>query len=186
MRVGYARVSSRDQQIDAQLGRLGDCEQIFHEKESGARTARPQLDACLEFVRRGDTLVTTRLDRLARSVTHLCLIAETLERKGVALVVLDQAIDTGSPTGKLLFHLLAAIAEFELGIRKEQQRAGIAHARASGKRTGRPPRLNGEDQAKAVALVRGGHSPRAVGHRFGVDESTIRRYVGAASSFAAT
>lgn len=186
MRVGYARVSSRDQQIDAQLGRLGDCEQIFHEKESGARTARPQLDACLEFVRRGDTLVTTRLDRLARSVTHLCLIAETLERKGVALVVLDQAIDTGSPTGKLLFHLLAAIAEFELGIRKEQQRAGIAHARASGKRTGRPPRLNGEDQAKAVALVRGGHSPRAVGHRFGVDESTIRRYVGAASSFAAS
>jgi len=179
MRVGYARVSTRDQHIEAQLGRLGDCERLFFEKESGGTTARAQLDACLTFVREGDTLVTTRLDRLARSVAHLCSIAETLEHKGVALVVLDQAIDTTSPTGKLLFHLLAAIAEFELSIRKEQQRAGIAHARATGKSTGRPCRLNQEERAELCALAAAGTPTPALARRYRIAPRTVRRYAAA-------
>jgi DNA invertase Pin-like site-specific DNA recombinase len=103
MRVGYARVSTTEQNIEAQLERLSDCEKIFSEKKRGSLVECPELAACLEYVRQGDTLVVTRLDRLARSVTHLCAIADTLRRKNVCLVVLDQAIDTSTPTGKLLF-----------------------------------------------------------------------------------
>ena len=119
------------------MERLCDCEKIFSEKLSGKKDDRPQLAAALEFIRAGDTLVAVRLDRLARSVSHLCTIAETLQRKGVALQILDQAIDTTAPTGTFLFHMLAAVAEFELTLRKEAQRAGIAHARAAGKHMGR-------------------------------------------------
>jgi len=179
MRVGYARVSTREQHIDAQVGRLADCERVFFEKESGGKAARARLEECLNFVREGDTLVTTRLDRLARSVAHLCAIAETLEHKGVALVVIDQAIDTTTPTGKLLFHLLAAIAEFELSIRKEQQRAGIAHARSMGKSTGRPCRLNQEERAELCALAAEGTPTPTLARRYRIAPRTVRRYAAA-------
>ena len=97
--MGYARVSTTEQSIEAQLERLADCERVFQEKLSGAKTDRPELQRALEFVREGDVLVATRLDRLARSVAHLCQIAETLRRKGVELTILDQAIDTSTPGG---------------------------------------------------------------------------------------
>lgn len=177
MKVGYARVSTTEQNIEAQLSRLADCERVFSEKWSGAKQDRKELEACLTYVREGDTLVVTRLDRLARSVSHLCLIADTLRRKGVALVVLDQAIDSTTPTGTLLFHMLAAIAEFELNIRKEQQRAGMAHARATGKRTGRPPALRGADIADMQALARGGQTVPALARLFKVSPTTVRKYL---------
>jgi DNA invertase Pin-like site-specific DNA recombinase len=175
MRVGYARVSARDQNIDAQVGRLADCERVFAEKESGSKAGRPELAACLTFVREGDTLVVTRLDRLARSVAHLCSIAETLKDKGVALVVLDQQIDTTTAPGRLFFHLLAAFAEFELDIRKEAQRAGIAHARGVGKNTGRPRALDEADARAAVDLWESGKSQASVCRRFHISRSTLFR-----------
>ena len=175
MRVGYARVSTTEQNIEAQIERLADCEKVFSERRTGSLVERPELAAALEFVRQGDTLVATRLDRLARSVSHLCTIAETLSRKGVALKILDQAIDTGTPTGQFLFHMLAAVAEFELSIRKEAQRTGIAHARAAGRLTGRPTVLDMPRRARIMLLRGRGFSPAAIAEDLKISRSTVQR-----------
>jgi DNA invertase Pin-like site-specific DNA recombinase len=119
--VGYARVSSVGQSLDVQLDKLQHCDKIYQEKKSGADGKRPRLEACLEYVREGDTLVVTRLDRLARSTLHLCQIAEELKRQQVNLQVLDQNIDTNDATGRLLFNMLGAIAQFETEIRTERR-----------------------------------------------------------------
>ncbi len=142
--VGYARVSSVGQSLDVQLDKLKNCDKIFQEKKSGSSGQRPQLKACLEYIREGDTLVTTRLDRLARSTLHLCQIAEDLQRKKVDLHVLDQNIDTGNATGRLLFNMLGAIGQFETEIRAERQMDGIKKAREKGVKFGRKKRLNQE------------------------------------------
>src|SRR6476660_7433231 len=113
MLVGYARVSSTDKDLTVQRDRLTACEKLFEEKASGTDARRPQLQACLDYVREGDTLVCTRLDRLARSTLHLCQIANQLEQKQVHLQVIDQQIHTGDATGRLLFNMLGAIAQFE-------------------------------------------------------------------------
>jgi DNA invertase Pin-like site-specific DNA recombinase len=134
--VGYARVSSVGQRLDVQLDKLKHCDKIFQEKKSGASSRRPRLQACLEYVREGDTLVVTRLDGLARSTLHLCQIAQELARKQVNLQVLDQHIDTGNATGHLLFNMLGAIAQFETEIRAERQMDGIQKAKARGVRFG--------------------------------------------------
>ena len=175
MRVGYARVSTTEQSIEAQLGRLSECERVFSEKLSGKTADRPELARALEFVRQGDQLVATRLDRLARSVSHLCSIAETLQRKGVELQILDQAIDTSTPAGKFLFHMLAAVAEFELSIRKEAQRAGIAHAQAAGKHTGRPYKVT-KNVAYNIRVWRSeGLGVSEIARLSKVDRSTVYR-----------
>ena len=127
--VGYARVSSVGQSLDVQLDRLKHCDKIFQEKKSSASGKRLRLDACLESVREGDTLVVSRLDRLARSTLHLCQIAAELERKKVNLQVLDQNINTSDATGRLLFNMLGAIAQFETEIRAERQMDGIRKQR---------------------------------------------------------
>jgi DNA invertase Pin-like site-specific DNA recombinase len=144
MLVGYARVSSTDQRLDVQLAKLqaAQCEKVYQEKLSGRTRARPQLEACLDFVRDGDTLIVTKLDRLARSLMDLCAIMETLRRKQVAFQVLDQALDTSTSTGTLLFHVMGAIAEFENELRKERQMDGILLAKANGVRFGREKRLS--------------------------------------------
>lgn len=177
MRVGYARVSTPDQKMEAQLERLGDCERVFSEKDSGGKVAREQLARCLEYVREGDTLVATRLDRLARSVEHLCAIAATLEQKGVALEILDQAIDTSTATGRLTFHILGAIAEFERSIRLEAQRAGMAHARAKGTHMGRAPKLTVEEQEQLCQSYALGMRASALARRYRVDKRTVYRYL---------
>ena len=112
-KVGYARVSSVGQSLDVQREKLGGCDKLFEEKRSGTTDARPMLKQCLGYVREGDQLIVTRIDRLARSTLHLCQIAETLRKKGVDLVVLDQNIDTSDATGRLLFNMLGAIGQFE-------------------------------------------------------------------------
>ena len=114
-KVGYARVSSTGQSLKVQLDKLSKakCGKVYKEKNTGKSDARPQLKACLDYVRQGDTLVVSRLDRLARSTLHLCQIAETLQQKGVALQVIDQNINTADATGRLLFNMLGAIAQFE-------------------------------------------------------------------------
>jgi DNA invertase Pin-like site-specific DNA recombinase len=148
-KIGYARVSSTGQSLDIQLSKLtaygctdGDGV-IFQEKKSGTSAGnRTELQACLRHVRKGDTLVITKLDRLARSTLDLAKIADDLENRGVELVVLDQAIDTSTPTGKLLFSMLGAIAEFENAIRAERQSDGIAKAKDSGVKFGAKPKLS--------------------------------------------
>ena len=143
--VGYARVSSVGQSLDVQLDKLKHCDKIFQEKRSGSSSKRPRLKACLEYVRGGDTLVVTRLDRLARSTLHLCQLAEQLERKQVNLQVLDQNIHTGDATGRLLFNMLGAIAQFETEIRAERQMDGIQNAKARGVKLGREKSLTQQE-----------------------------------------
>ncbi len=135
--VGYVRVSSVGQSLEVQLDELKHCDKIYQEKKSGASGKRPRLEACLEYIREGDTLVVTRLDRLARSTLHLCQIAADLERKQVNLQVLDQNINTTDATGRLLFNRLGAIAQFETEIRAERQMDGIQKAQERGVHFGR-------------------------------------------------
>jgi len=147
-RIGYARVSSVGQSLEMQLAKLADCDKIYREKRSGTVGKRLQLDACLEYVREGDTLVVTRLDRLARSTLHLCQIAEELKRKQVHLQVIDQQIDTTGATGRLLFHMLGAIAQFETELRAERQMDGIQNAKARGVVFGRHKCLTRQQAAE--------------------------------------
>ncbi len=140
--IGYARVSSIGQSLDVQLEKLFECKKVFQEKKSGTSDKRPQLATCLEYVRDGDTLVVTRLDRLARSTLHLCKIADQLEKKGVNLKVLDQNIDTSDATGRLLFNMLGAIGQFETEIRAERVKDGVAKAQAKGIKFGAKKKLD--------------------------------------------
>jgi len=123
-KVGYGRISSIDQSLDEQKSKLDEngCEKVFLDKQTGTTVDGPRLTEVLNYVRHGDSLVITRLDRLARSTYHLTRIAQELRDKGIDLVVLDQDIDTSTPTGKLFFDMLASIAEFEADIRKAREK----------------------------------------------------------------
>ena len=142
--VGYARVSTKQQNLDIQLEKLNKygCEKIYQEKLSGVDQNRPELIRCKEYLREGDTLVITKLDRMARSAVDLGNIVKRFKEEGINLVVLDQNIDTTTSYGKLTFHILGAVAEFENEIRRERQIEGIAKAKAKGKSFGRPPILS--------------------------------------------
>lgn len=140
--IGYARVSSIGQSLEIQIDKLKACNKIYQEKKTGANMKRAALIECLDYVREGDTLVITRLDRLGRSTLDLCQIVNSLKQKGVAFKVLDQNIDTTSPMGMMLFHILAAFAEMETAVRKERQMDGIAKAKANGVRLGKEKSLN--------------------------------------------
>jgi DNA invertase Pin-like site-specific DNA recombinase len=142
--VGYARVSSTGQDLSVQLEKLqvSGCEKIFQEKRSGVDAGRPELKRCLGYLREGDTLLVTKIDRLARSTSDLYRIISQLAEKGVSFkVVDDSSIDTTSRTGKLVMGILALIAEFENDIRRERQMDGIAKAKERGVRFGRKAQL---------------------------------------------
>ncbi len=134
--IGYARVSSYGQSLEVQLEKLSHCDRIFQEKQSARTDAREQLQLCLDYVRDGDSLVITKLDRLARSTRDLLNIMQRMEDKQVKLVVLDQQIDTSTPTGMLLFTMLGAIATFENDLRKDRQMQGIELAKRKGTKFG--------------------------------------------------
>ena len=144
--VGYARVSSQGQSLDVQLEKLNKygCAKVYQEKISGVGQNRPELIACLDYVRKGDTLVITKLDRMARSAYHLGMIVEKLKQKKVDFVVLDQNIDTSTPHGTLMFQMLASFVEFENNLRKERQLEGIQKAKAQGKPFGRPLKVDND------------------------------------------
>ncbi|MEO1651929.1 MAG: recombinase family protein [Bacteroidota bacterium] len=144
MKIGYARVSTSEQSHDLQIDALhkAGCEKIYAETASGAKTSRPDLDALLEFIREGDTLVVWKLDRLGRSMSHLLSVVEALHQRGVGFICLAQNIDTTTPTGKLIFHIFGALAEFEKGLIQERTKAGLKAARARGRMGGRPSKLN--------------------------------------------
>jgi DNA invertase Pin-like site-specific DNA recombinase len=143
-RFGYGRVSTQDQNFDAQqdaLGRAG-VDKVFIEKISGTKASRPELDKLRELVRPGDIIVITRLDRLGRSTKDLLTIASEFEDKAVELEVLEQNINTKTPEGRFFFTMIAAVAEMEKGLNAARTRDGIASARARGRFGGRPPKLS--------------------------------------------
>lgn len=139
--IGYARVSTAGQSLDVQIEQLqkAGCGKIFQEKISGVKHGRHQLVAMLDYVREGDTVTVCKLDRIARSTKHLLDIVEQLEKKGVAFKVLNINMDTSTPTGKLMFTMLGAIAEFERSLMLERQREGIEKAKQAGHYKGRKP-----------------------------------------------
>jgi DNA invertase Pin-like site-specific DNA recombinase len=144
-RIGYGRVSTRDQNPDAQEDalRAARCDRIYIDRGVSGRLARrPELDRALDFARSGDALVITKLDRLGRSVKNLVDEVLALEARGIDLVVLDQGIDTTTPAGRMMFHVLSALAEFEAAMISERTRDGLAAARARGRLGGRPRALS--------------------------------------------
>ena len=176
--IGYARVSTEDQHIDAQLEQLhqAGCKRIYKEKASGVKVDRPQLAAMLDYVREGDTVVACKLDRIARSTKHLLEIVETLESKGVAFRVLNINLDTSSPTGKLMLTMLGAIATFEREMMLERQREGIAKAKEKGKYKGRKPTAR-EKAGQVVKLIAEGRTKDAVAKELGIGVASVYRIV---------
>ena len=142
-RIGYARVSTRGQNDDSQVDELTayGCDPIFADKASGKLAERPELDKALAYLRKDDVLVITRLSRAMRSLKHLLALAEELRERGVGLIVLKQSIDTTTPTGRLVFHILGAIDEFQRELIVEGTIEGLAAARARGRLGGRKPKL---------------------------------------------
>lgn len=179
MLIGYARTSTLDQKagLAAQMRDLkaAGCERIFTEEVSSVDVVkREQLAEALSFARTGDTLIVTKLDRLARSVAHLVELLARLEGKGVALRVLAMGIDTSTPTGKLMLTVLGGVAEFEREIMLERQREGIAKAKAAGKYKGRAPTA----QAKAddvLKLHREGVGGTEIARRLGIGRASVYR-----------
>ncbi len=183
MLVGYARVSTQDQDLALQLDALqaAGCERVFTEKASGAQRERPQLQAALDYMRPGDTLVVWKLDRLARSLKQLIETVEALGGRGVGLRSLTEAIDTTTSGGRLVFHIFAAMAEFERSIIRERTRAGLDAAKARGRKGGRPPALSAKDIAAAKALLRDPElTVEEVAARLKVAPSTLYRHLPAA------
>lgn len=175
--VGYARVSSVGQSLDVQIDKLKHCDKIFKEKKSGASDSRPKLRACLEYVREGDTLVVTRLDRLARSTLHLCRIAEELRSKNVDFKVLDQNINTGDATGRLIFNMLGAIAQFELEIRAERQMDGIRNAKQRGVEFGRKKKLSQHEQDQLRKKREEGVLIKTLMEEYNLSKASVYRYL---------
>jgi DNA invertase Pin-like site-specific DNA recombinase len=175
--VGYARVSSVGQSLTVQLDKLKHCDKIYEEKQSAATGKRARLDACLEYVREGDTLMVTRLDRLARSTLHLCQIAAELERKQVHLHVLDQSINTGDATGRLLFHMLGAIAQFETELRAERQMDGIQKAKAQGVRFGQAKKLTLQQITELQHKRKQGVLIKTLMQDYRISKATVYRYL---------
>jgi DNA invertase Pin-like site-specific DNA recombinase len=181
----YSRVSTLSQTADNQLLALRSfatargwiVTEFTDQGQSGAKEKRPQLDAMLAAVRarKVDVVACVKLDRLARSVHHLVAIVREFEALGVDLVVLDQAIDTSLPAGRLLFHVLAAISEFERDLIRDRVMAGLKRARAQGRRLGRPRKLI--DRARAERLLAQGFSLRHIARQLGVSPSTLSRAV---------
>ncbi|ELY6225575.1 recombinase family protein [Cronobacter turicensis] len=178
-RVGYARVSTDDQHIDLQRDALqqAGCGVIYEEAASGKNTARPELEPCRKALRAGDVLVVWRLDRLGRSLSDLVQIVAELEKRGVYFESLTEKIETGSASGKLQFHVFAALAEFERGLICERTQAGLAAARALA--GGRKPKLHDQQVKEIRALLRDPDMRVAdVARRYDVSRTTIYKYVG--------
>jgi DNA invertase Pin-like site-specific DNA recombinase len=180
MLVGYARVSTQDQNPALQLDALqaAGCEMVFVEKASGAQLDRPELLAALEYLRAGDSLVVWKLDRLAHSLKQLIETVELLESRSIGLRSMTEAIDTTTAGGKLVFHVFGALAEFERSIIRERTKAGLDAARALGKKGGRPPALDAKDLAAAKAMLSDPDiTMEEVAKRLQVAPSTLYRHL---------
>ena len=181
-KVGYARVSTRDQSDDSQTDALTEagCEKIFQDKASGKLASRPEWDKCLEYLRPGDSLVITRLSRAGRSLRNLLDIAADLDRRGINLVVLKQQIDTTTPAGRLVFHFMAALDEFQRELIVEGTREGLAAAMARGAKPGRKVKMTPEKDALARRLIDEGQMAAGdIAALIGVHRTTLHKHLGA-------
>lgn len=187
MLIGYARVSTADQNADLQHDALNAAGvgRIFTDQGvSGSQASRPEFDRCLDTLRKGDTLVVWRLDRAARSLKNLLALVESLNERGVALRSLTESIDTGSASGRLILAVFGALAEFERDLIRERTTAGLAAARARGVRVGRPFRLTADQTAQARTLIAAGHRTVDVARTLGVGKSTLYRALATAEDAA--
>lgn len=178
MKIGYARISTEEQNLTLQINTLeaAGCDEIHKDAGfSGISISRPGLDAVLSRLESGDTLVVWRLDRLGRSLVHLAQTINELDTRGVHFQSLTEYIDTGSSGGRLVFHILAAMAEFERSLISERTRAGMRAAKASGRQVGRPSSLSKGDKRAVLKAIQDGEPRKAVAQRFGVSLRTIER-----------
>jgi len=178
--VGYGRVSTKDQILDRQTHALTDagCIRVFTDKKSGKNTDRPELAACLDYLRPGDTLVVLSLDRLARSLQDLITIVGDLRRREVGFRSLHEALDTTTPGGRLVFHVFAALAEFIRELIVEGTHEGLAAARARGQRLGRPPAMDAEmvERARRM-LAQPEETVSSIAKLLGVSRATLYKYL---------
>lgn len=184
MDIGYGRVSTVDQKASAQIDGLRKfgCERIYVDKASGALASRPELDRALDALRPGDRLVITKLDRLGRSLHNLISLSAALDERGVQLLVLDQGIDTSTPAGRMYFHMIGAIAEFERALISERTKDGLQAARARGRKGGRPSALSSSQRRLAQSMYdeagQDGRRRYTVAHiaeELGVSRATLYR-----------
>lgn len=183
MLIGYARTSTIEQEAGL-LAQIRDlkaigCAEVYQEQVSSV-AQRNQLDAAIRFARKGDTLCVTKLDRLARSVTHMGKIVETLASKGVALRIEALGVDTGTATGQLMLHMLTAVAQFERSVMLERQREGIAKAKGEGKYKGRKPTARAK-AAEIRALNEQGLSMGQIADRLDIGKASVHRILRAAA-----
>ena len=180
-RIGYARVSTDDQNLDLQRDALtrSGCLTIYEETASGKSSSRIELEQCRKALRSGDTLVVWRMDRLGRSLSDLVKIIGDLERDGITFESLGEKIDTGSASGKLQFHVFAALAEFERNLIRERTMAGLSAARARGRVGGRKPKLS-EKQIREIKALLSDPAARVkdIAERYGVSRATLYKQVG--------
>ena len=183
MKIGYARVSTKEQNLALQLDALEKegCKKIFQEKISGAKADRPELKKLIDQLREGDVIITWKLDRLGRSLRDLVNLMNDIQDKGAGLKSLNDSIDTTTPHGKLTFHLFASLAEFERDIIRERTRAGLEAARARGRKGGRPKGLSKAAQDKAMIAetlyVNGNKSITEICKHLGIARSTLYKYL---------
>jgi DNA invertase Pin-like site-specific DNA recombinase len=172
-RIGYARTSTTDQNLAAQIAALkaAGCEVIREEQKSGAALeGRSQLITILDFIHAGETLVVTRIDRLARSLRDLQVIVDRLNSKGAHLLATEQPVDTAIAAGKAFFDMLGVFAEFETNLRRERQAEGIAAAKKRGVYKGRPPQI---DRAEIRHRLQQGHGPTKIARDLGISRGTV-------------
>ena len=181
MLIGYARVSTSSQSLDLQIKALKEagCDKIFSDIASGAKAIRPGLSDAEMVLREGDVLVVWKLDRLGRSIQHLIASINDLNSKGIAFRSLQEAIDTQTSGGKLIFHIFSALAEFERDLIRERTNAGLSAARARGKKGGRPKSM---EQTKSIRLLKQMHddpsySINDICKTFNISRSTFYRYL---------
>lgn len=172
--VGYARVSTGGQSLEVQLRALAECNKVFQEKVSGASDDRPQLTLLLDYVKEGDVVMVTKLDRLARNTRHLLEISELLQHKQVALRILNLGIDTSTPTGKLMLTMIGAIATFERELMLERQAEGIELAKRRGVYKGRKPTAMAKGN-EVLALIAKGLPRTEIAKRTGISVSSVQR-----------
>ena len=186
MKIGYARVSTPDQKLRMQTDALkkAGCTKIFKEKASGAKSDRPQFLKMMEHIRKGDTVLVWKLDRLSRSMKDLLNTISQLEERGIGFKSLNDPIDTTTPQGKLIFNIFASLAEFERDIISERTKAGLAAARARGRLGGRPKGLSKEAQSKeefaAMLYQKTGKKALSISEiceRVGVSKPTLYNYL---------
>jgi DNA invertase Pin-like site-specific DNA recombinase len=180
MRIGYARVSTHDQNLDLQKDALkkAGCERIIVDVASGKQEKRSGLDRARDLLRKGDVLVVWRLDRLGRSLKHLIELMGELEREGIGFQSLQESINTTTPGGKLVFHLFGALAEFERNLIRERTKAGLDAARARGRKGGRPKTLDVDQRVVAVDLYeQRKHTVEEICRTLGISKPTLYAYV---------